>query len=133
MLTLLNFTAVAPEKLAPKIVTHVPASPRSGIKLVNVGALLAATVKLLALMALPNAFLTVMGPVIAPAGTTAVIEVSETTVNTAANDGCILPVNLTSLVEVKFDPEIDTVEPIGPEPGEKLFIVGGGGTGMFIR
>ena len=68
-LTLLNLTAVAPVKFVPLIVTLVPAGPLAGVKLVIVGAL--DTVKLLALVAVPPGVVTLIGPVVAPAGTVA--------------------------------------------------------------
>jgi hypothetical protein len=63
----LNFTAVVPVKFRPLIVTTVPAGPLVGVKLEIVGA----TVKLLALVAVPPAVVTLRVPVVAPAGTVA--------------------------------------------------------------
>jgi hypothetical protein len=63
----LNFTAVAPLKFLPLIVTIVPAAPLVGVKLVIVGA----TVKLLALVAVPAVVVTLKGPVVALSGTVA--------------------------------------------------------------
>ena len=68
-LTPLNATAVAPVKFVPVIVTLVPTGPLVGAKLVIVGA--GTTVKLLALVAVPPAVVTLTGPVVAPAGTVA--------------------------------------------------------------
>ena len=65
----LNVTAVAPVKFVPLIVTLVPACPPVGVKLVIVGGI--CTVKLLALVAVPAAVVTLSGPVVAPAGTIA--------------------------------------------------------------
>jgi hypothetical protein len=65
----LNLTTVAPVKLVPLIVTLVPAGPLVGVKLVIVGGI--RTVKLLALVAVPPAVVTLSGPVVAPAGTVA--------------------------------------------------------------
>jgi hypothetical protein len=50
------------------IVTLVPTGPLVGVKLVIVGAL-AVTVKLLALAAVPPDVVTLIAPVVAPAGT----------------------------------------------------------------
>ncbi len=61
----LNVTTVAPVKLVPLIVTLVPARPFVGVKLVIVGT----TAKLLPLVAVPPDVVTVIGPVVAPAGT----------------------------------------------------------------
>ena len=66
----LNVTAVAPVKFVPLIVTLVPTGPLAGVKLEIVGAL-AATVKLLALLAVPPGVVTLSGPVVAPVGTVA--------------------------------------------------------------
>ena len=68
-LTPLNVTVVAPVKLVPLIVTLVPTGPLVGVKLVIVGGLI--TVKLLALVAVPPAVVTLTGPVVAPVGTVA--------------------------------------------------------------
>ena len=68
-LTPLKATAVAPVKFVPLIVTLVPTGPLVGVKLVTVGA--GTTVKLLALVAVPPAVVTLTGPVVAPAGTVA--------------------------------------------------------------
>jgi hypothetical protein len=67
----LNVTAVAPVKFVPVITTEVPTGPLVGTKLVIVGA--GATVKLLALVTVPLSVVTEIGPVVAPAGTVAVI------------------------------------------------------------
>ena len=66
----LNQTVDAPVKFVPLIVTLVPTGPLAGAKLVIVGAL-AVTVKLVALVAVPPAVVTLTGPVAAPAGTVA--------------------------------------------------------------
>jgi len=63
----LNFTDVAPPKFLPLTVTIVPAAPLAGVKLVIAGA----TVKLLALVAVPADVVTLNGPVVAPVGTVA--------------------------------------------------------------
>ena len=67
----LKATAVAPVRLVPVITTLVPTGPLVGLKLVIVGA--AATVKELALVAVPPGVVTEIVPVVAPAGTVAVI------------------------------------------------------------
>ena len=68
----LNFTAVAPVKLAPVIITFVPTGPLVGEKLVIEGAG-TVTVKLVELVPVPFAVVTLIGPVVAPVGTVAVI------------------------------------------------------------
>jgi hypothetical protein len=65
----LNRTAVAPVKRVPLIVTLVATGPLVGVKLVTVGGL--TTVKLLALVAVPPEVVTLIDPVVAPAGTVA--------------------------------------------------------------
>ena len=67
----LKATAVAPLRLVPVITTLAPMEPLFGEKLVIVGAW--TTVKLLALVAVPPGVVTEMVPVVAPAGTVAVI------------------------------------------------------------
>src|SRR5947207_1601382 len=117
-LTLLNSTAVAPLKLVPLIVTLVPTGPLLGVKLVIVGGLMA--VKLAALLAVPSEVVTLIGPLVAPAGTVAVIAVAEPTVKLA-----LVPLNSTALAPVKLVPLMVTLVPTGPLPGVKLVIVGG--------
>src|SRR5205814_8803987 len=116
-LTLLNSTAVAPLKLVPLIVTLVPTGPLLGVKLEIVGGLM--TVKLAALLAVPSEVVTLIGPLVAPAGTVAVIAVAEPTVKLA-----LVPLNSTALAPVKLVPLIVTLVPTGPLPGVKLVIVG---------
>src|ERR1700704_2168063 len=79
-----------------------------------------ATVKLPALVAVPPAVVTLSGPVVAPAGTVAVIAVAEFTVKLA-----LVPLKVTAVAPVKFVPLIVTVVPTGPLLGAKLVIVGG--------
>ena len=67
----LKVTAVAPVKLVPVMTTLVPTEPLVGLKLVIVGKPMA--VKFLALVAVPPGVVTVIGPVVAPFGTVAVI------------------------------------------------------------
>ena len=63
----LNRTAVTPVKFVPVIVTAAPTRPLVGVKLVIVGG--TSTVKLLALVAVPPAVVTLSGPFVAAAGT----------------------------------------------------------------
>src|SRR5882762_8903856 len=78
------------------------------------------TVKLLALLAVPPGVVTLIGPVVAPDGTVAVIAVAEFTVKLA-----LVPLNSTDVAPVKFVPLIVTLVPAGPLPGVKLVMVGG--------
>src|ERR1043165_6237005 len=75
----LKATAVAPVKPLPVIVTAVPAGPVVGLKLVIVGGV-PVTVKLALLVAAPFGVATVIGPLVAPLGTVALIWLSEATV-----------------------------------------------------
>jgi hypothetical protein len=77
------------------------------------------TVKLVVLVAEPSAVVTLMGPVVAPAGTVAVILVALTTLNVAA-----VPLKVTAVAPVKFVPVIVTVVPTGPKVGVNEAIVG---------
>ena len=73
---MLKVTELALFKFVPLICTLVPTGPLVGVKLVIVGA----TVKLLALLAVPPGVVTAIGPVVAPEGTVAWIAVGEMTV-----------------------------------------------------
>jgi hypothetical protein len=64
-----------------------------------------------------------MGPVPAPLGTVARIDVSEATENVSA----VTPLNVTLLAPVKCVPVIDTLVPTGPLVGENDEIVGAAG------
>ena len=72
----LNIT-VALDRFVPLIATVVPTAPLVGLKLVIVGA--GTIVNEEVLVAVPADVVTVMVPVVAPAGTVAVIEVAEPT------------------------------------------------------
>jgi hypothetical protein len=102
--------------LVPVITTLVPTPPLVGKKLVIVGA--KTTVKLLALVAVPPGVVTAIGPVVAPAGTVAVIWVEELTVKLA-----LVPLNLTEVAPARLVPAITTLVPTGPLVGLKLVIV----------
>ena len=90
----LNFTAVAPVRFVPVIVTGSPTPPLVGLSDEIVGA--AMTVKLEPLVAVPFGVVTVTVPVDAPLGTLVVILVSELTWNVAA-----VPLNFTAVAPVK--------------------------------
>src|SRR5204863_526112 len=114
----LNSTAEAPVKLVPLMITLVPTGPLPGVKLVIVGGLIA--VNLLSLLAALPVLVTLIGPLVAPAGTVAVIAVAELTVKLA-----LVPLNSTAEAPVKLVPLMVTLVPTGPLPGVKLVIVGG--------
>jgi hypothetical protein len=71
------------------------------------------------LLALPDGVATLIGPLVAPAGTVAVICVSEFTVNVPA-----VPLNMTAVAPVNPLPLIVTVVPTGPLEGLKPVIDG---------
>jgi hypothetical protein len=70
-------------------------------------------------VAVPPGVVTVIFPVVALAGTVAVILTSVLTVNEAA-----VPLNFTDVVPVRFVPLIVTLVPTAPLAGVKLVIVG---------
>src|SRR5438552_18985254 len=67
------------------------------------------TVKLLPLLAVPPAVVTLIGPLVAADGTVAVIVVAEFTVKLA-----LVPLNRTAVAPVKLVPLIVTLVPTGP-------------------
>jgi len=109
-------------KLVPVKVTMIPTAPLEGLKLVMVGAEIA--VKLEELVAVPPGVVTVIVPVVAPFGVTAVIEVALFTVKLLA----AVPWNLTAVAPVKLVPVSPTEVPAPPVVGEKLMMVGAGTT-----
>ena len=112
----LNVTDDAPAKLAPLMVTLVPAVPVDGVKLVIRGA----TMKLAALVAVPPGdVVTPIAPVFALAGTVAVICVGESTRNAA-----VMPLNRTDVTPAKLAPLIATLEPGAPLGGVNPVIRG---------
>src|SRR5262245_60555063 len=96
--------------------TVVPVGPVAGVKPVILGA----TVKLVALVAVPPGVVTVIGPLVAPAGTIAVICPAESTVKLAG-----LPLNFTAVAPVKLVPLITTGMPTPLLSGEAPVIVAG--------
>jgi hypothetical protein len=109
-LTPLNITAVAPVKLVPVIVTEAPTAPLVGENDATVGATV--TVKLDALVPVPPGPVTVTVPVVAVAGTVAVICVPETIENVA-----VFVLNFTAVTPVKLRPVSVTEVPTGPLAG----------------
>src|SRR5204862_4002981 len=81
------------------LVALVPTGPLSGVKIVIVGGLI--TVKLAALLAVPPGVVTLIGPLVAPAGTVVVIAVAELTVKlalTLLNSTAVAPLKLVPLI-----------------------------------
>jgi len=116
----------APVKLPPIIVTFEPMIPLVGVKDAMDGTCV--TVKLLTLTPLPAALVTIMGPVVAPDGTTARAWVSESSVKLAAG----VPLKVMLVTPVKLVPVIVTLVPIGPLEGVKDVILGGASTVKFV-
>lgn len=92
------------------IVTRVPPAPPAGVKLVIVGA----TANEVVVVTDDTAVVTVIGPVVAAAGTVAVIEVPPLF---TVNDVAAVPLKSTCVAPWKLKPEIVTVEPEGPLAG----------------
>jgi hypothetical protein len=104
-----NETLVAPVKLVPVIVTLVPTGPLAGAKEDMAGV----TVKrVVVTKGPPLGVVTVMGPVVAPAGTVVVIVPGGPSVNVA-----VTPLNETAVAPVKVVPVIVTPVPTGPKIG----------------
>src|SRR6266550_1155729 len=118
--TLLNFTVVVPVKPLPEMVTELPTAPEAGLKLVIFGRTLNTSV--LTVGGLAPQLDTVMRPVVAPTGTTAVICTDESTVKTV-----VLTVSnrtLDTQAESNPLPEMVTLSPTLPLVGVKLVIFG---------
>lgn len=79
------------------------------------------------LVAVPAGVVTAIGPVLAPLGTVALIDVSEMTEYVATT-----PLNVTAVAPVKCVPVIDTVAPAAPLVGVKDEIVGATGGGLVV-
>lgn len=86
------------------------------------------TLNELVLDAVPPAATTLIFPVVAPAGTMAVIRVAETVWKTAG-----VPLKYTNVTPVKFVPLIVTAAPTRPFDGEKLVIVGAFTTDVTLK
>ena len=114
----MNFTAVTPVKFVPLIVTLVPTGPLVGVNDVTVGGdpPPPVTVKLVELVPVPFGVWTEIVPVVAPAGTCAVMSVALFTTNVASE----VPLNLTLVAPVKFVPWTSTCVPTGPLVGYRM-------------
>jgi hypothetical protein len=100
--------------------TTEPVGPLVGVNPVMLGLAEAVTVNDPVLVAAPPGVVIVIGPDVAPGGTTTVAEVAVTVVGTAVTS----PVNATCVVPVNAVPNIVTVVPIGPEVGVNDEILG---------
>ena len=109
-------------KFVPVMVTAVPTGPLVGVNDVIVGGpvTVPVTVKALLLTPVPAAVVTLIGPVLAPLGTVALICVSESTVKVAAT-----LLKVTSVVPVEWLPVMVTLVPTGPLLGVNEVIIGG--------
>jgi hypothetical protein len=110
-------TPVAPVRPLPLIVTAVPVGPLVGANPVIAGGgggggLEAVTVKPALLLEPPLELVTLIGPVVAPAGTVALIELSDCTENDAA-----VPLKATPVTACSPCPLIVTAVPTGPLAG----------------
>jgi hypothetical protein len=110
----LNRTDVTPVKLVPKIAMDVPTPPAFGDRLLILGV----TENEAALVTVPADVVTEILPLVAPAGTVALILVALATVNTAP-----VPLNLTELALENPIPSIATAVPTLPLFGEKPVMV----------
>ena len=106
-----NLTTVAPVKLLPEIVTDTATGPLVGVNELTFGA--GITVKMALLVAVPAGVVTLILPLVAPAGTLAVTFKLDTTVKLAA----LVLLNLTALTPFKFTPVIVTLVPTLPFSG----------------
>jgi hypothetical protein len=109
----------------PLIVTVAPLAPLVGENDETVGG--AKTVRVALDVTVPEGVVTEIGPLVAPAGTTAVSCVSEPWVKVAA-----APLNVTAVAPVRCAPVMSTVAPAVALCGEKLATLGGktGGGGV---
>jgi hypothetical protein len=96
----LKRTVIVPLKPVPLMITADPTGPFVGVNVEIVGAP-GVIVKSVALVAVPFAVTTVMRPVVAPAGTVAVMREELLTVNVASS-----PLKRTLDTSVKFEPLI---------------------------
>lgn len=121
----MSFTAVAPLRFVPVIVTAVPTGPLDGAKLVIVGEeTVAVTVKLDVEVAFPTEVVTEIFPVVAPLGTVAVIWVALFAVKVAP-----VPLNETADTRFRFVPVTTTLVPTGPLAGRNEETIGKAGLG----
>jgi hypothetical protein len=103
-------------RLLPPLVVRVALGLGVGVWL---GFGVGVTVKLAALVAVPPGVVTLSGPLVAPAGTVAVICVSLLAANCAAR-----PLKATTLAPVKPLPTRVTLPPAGPEVGISAVMAG---------
>ena len=118
-------------KLVPLMVTVVPTGPEVGVKEVMVGNAVIVTTKSVALVAVLQPMVTVIFPVVAPAGTVVLMVVEVEAVTDVA-----MPLKLKMLfvgIISKLVPVIVTEAPIAPEIGVYEVIEGGEILPMVVR
>jgi hypothetical protein len=123
--TPLNCTAGEVPKLVPVIVTVAPTAPLDGLNPVIFG--VGNTVKTDALVTVTPLVVTVIGPVVALAGTVTTILLAIELLTLAR-----VPLNLTTGEVPKLVPKTVTVAPTAPFIGLKLVIVGDGTTVKLV-
>lgn len=109
--TPLMVTAVAPARLVPVMVTVAPGPPEAVMALIVGLAAVAVTVKLVALVAVAVGVITLIRPVVAPAGTPNTSEVALT----ALKVGTATPFRVTEVAPSRLVPVTVTVAPGPPE------------------
>jgi hypothetical protein len=114
------FTVLVEAKPVPVMVMTAPTGPLVGVKLPMPFEM----VKLVVLVPVPDGLVMLIGPVVAVAGTVAVICVSLLTTNPLPGLPALTPLNFTAVAPVKLAPIIVTLAPTGPLVGLKLVIVG---------
>ena len=122
----LKETVVAPARLVPVIATLAPTTPLVGAKLAIVGAA-AVTVNVPAELVAPLGVVSEIFPVVAPAGTVAVIRVALLTTNVEE-----VPLKVSEVVPAKFVPDTTTLVPAVPDCGAKEPIVGPAAGGLVV-
>jgi hypothetical protein len=127
-----KLTALVPVNAVPLIVTEAPTGADAGVTAPMLGAGSAVTVNEVADADVPALVVTVIGPLVAAGGTTAVNWESDATLKLAA-----APLKATALVPLRPLPETVTEEPGQPDAGVKEEIVGaaggcGGGIGNGV-
>ena len=115
--TVVPIFTTPPVRPLPLIASVAPAAAAAGVK----ESIFGRSLKPARTAAGGTGFVTVSEPVSAPAGTTALIEVAETTVIAV---WCAPDPNCTSLTESRLAPLIVTVPPTGAKAGAKLVTVG---------
>jgi hypothetical protein len=109
---------MAGDRLVPVTVTTVPIPPLLGLKAVTVGG---GRANVCWLLTVPPGVVTVIGPVVAPAGTLVMISEATSVVTVAG-----VPLKVTEVAPVRPEPRMVTEVPILPDAGVMLLMVGGG-------